>query len=91
MRDEKKGVDEKFTKESEGVFITICTPHTDERKNIDRSLTLDSFDRLLLLIHADIADIRFFARFAVDRKYCLLGAKRICVSVWVRKYFSIRG
>ena len=42
-----------------------------KKKDIDRS-TLYSFSKPFELLHADIADIRFFAKSAADPHYCLL-------------------
>ena len=49
-----------------------------ENKNYDQNYTkiipstFFSFDIPLQLMYADVADIRFFARFEVDLKYCPL-------------------
>ena len=43
----------------------------NKRSNIDRS-TLYSISKLFELLHADITDLRFLAKSAVDPKYCLL-------------------
>ena len=51
--------------------MLLYTPFVEKRKNIDRT-TLYSFKGLFELLHADIADIRFLAKSAVDAKYCLL-------------------
>ena len=68
-------------KKSKEVFIPIYTTYTDERKNVDRSL-LYSFGGLLLqLMHGDIADVRFFARSAVDPKYCFLAVKLFILKI----------
>ena len=47
------------------------TPFVDKRTNIDRS-TLYSFSKLFEALQADIADLRFLAKSAVDPEYCLL-------------------
>ena len=46
-------------------------PFVEKISEIDRS-TLYSFGGPFELLHADIADIRFFAKSAVDPLYCLL-------------------
>ena len=51
--------------------VPIFTPFVESKKNIDKS-TLYSFNGPFQLLHADIADIRFFSKSAVDPKYCLL-------------------
>ena len=47
------------------------TPFVDKRTNIDRS-TLYSFSKPFEALQADIADLRFLAKSAVDPEYCLL-------------------
>ena len=49
----------------------LTTPFVEEKSNLDRS-TLYSFKGPFELFHADIADIRFLAKSAVDPHYCLL-------------------
>ena len=51
--------------------VPIFTPFIDNKRNIDKS-TLYSFNGPFQLLHADIADIRFFSKSAADPKYCLL-------------------
>ena len=51
--------------------MLLVTPFVDKKINIDH-LTLYSFHRPFEMLHADIADIRFLAKFAVDPKYCFL-------------------
>ena len=46
-------------------------PFIEKKSEIDRS-TLYSFGGPFELLHADIADIRFFAKSAADTLYCLL-------------------
>ena len=57
--------------QEEEVFIPTFVPFVDKKKDIDRS-TLYSFSKPFKLLHADIADIRFFAKSAADPHYCLL-------------------
>ena len=52
-------------------IIPAHIPFVEKKSNIDRS-TLYSFGGPFELLHADIADIRFFAKSAVDPLYCLL-------------------
>ena len=47
--------------------MLLYTPFVEQRKNIDRS-TLYSFKGPFELLHADIANIRFLAKPAVDPK-----------------------
>ena len=46
-------------------------PFVENQRNIDKS-TLYSFNGPFQLLHADIADIRFFSKSAADPHYCLL-------------------
>ena len=58
-----------FKKENE--TMPLVTPFVDEKTNIDHS-TLYSFHKPFEMLHADIPDIRFLVKSAVDPKYCLL-------------------
>ena len=49
----------------------VITPFVEQKRNVDRS-TLYSFKAPFELFHADIADIRFLAKSAVDPHYCLV-------------------
>ena len=51
--------------------MPLVTPFINKRSNIDHS-TLYSVSKPFELLHADITDLRFLARSAVDPKYCLL-------------------
>ena len=51
--------------------LPLVTPYIDKTSNIDHS-TLYSISRPFEALHADIADLRFLAKSAVDPKYCLL-------------------
>ena len=51
--------------------VPIFMPFIENKRNIDKS-TLYSFNGPFQLLHADIADIRFFSKSAADPKYCLL-------------------
>ena len=57
--------------QADEVVVPAYVPFVEKRSDIDRS-TLYSFIALFELLHADIADIRFFAKSAVDPHYCLL-------------------
>ena len=52
-------------------IVPVFTPFVENQRNIDRS-TLYSFNGPFQLLHADIADIRFFSKSAADPHYCLL-------------------
>ena len=51
--------------------LPLITPFVNKRNNIDHS-TLYIISKLFEVLHADIADLRFLARSAVDPKHCLL-------------------
>ena len=51
--------------------LPLVTPFVNNRRNVDRS-TLYGISKPFELLHADIADLRFLAKSAVDSKYCLL-------------------
>ena len=51
--------------------LPLVTPFVIKRSNIDHT-TLYSIGKPFELLHADIADLRFLAKSAVDPKYCLL-------------------
>ena len=52
--------------------IPFYTLFVEQKKDIDRLSVLYSIKAPFELMHADIADIRFFSKSAVDLKYCLL-------------------
>ena len=51
--------------------IPLKTPFVEKKSDIDRS-TLYSIEKAFKRVHADIADLRFFAKSAADPKYALL-------------------
>ena len=51
--------------------LLLATAFIEKRSNIDRS-TLYSFSKPFEALQADIVDIRFLAKSAVDQKCCLL-------------------
>ena len=84
-----------FKKENE--TLPLVTPFVNKKTNIEH-LTLYSFHKPFEMLHADIADIRFLAKSAVDPKYCLLlvdlFTSKICVypiknkSLLAKKYWD---
>ena len=50
--------------------LPLVTPFVNKQSNIDHS-TLYSISKPFDLLHADIADLRWLAKSAVDPKYCL--------------------
>ena len=68
--------------EPEDPIIPTYTPFVEQKKDIDRS-TLYSIDSPFDLLHADIADIRFLAKSAVDPHYCL-----VIVDLFTQKLYT---
>ena len=62
--------------------LPLVTPYIDKKSNIDHSM-LYSISRLFEALHADIADLRFLAKSAVDPKYCLLIADLFTSKIYV--------
>lgn len=50
--------------------IPIKTPFVEKKSDIDRS-TLYSFNGPFQLLHADVGNLEFLGKSAVDPKYCL--------------------
>ena len=67
LYDKVKNVNIEEKEDTAPVFM----PFVETKRNIDKS-TLYSFNGPFQLLHADIADIRFFSKSAADPKYCLL-------------------
>ena len=57
--------------QADEVVIPTYVPFVEKRSDIDRP-SLYSFNAPFQLLHADIADIRFFTKSALDPHYCLL-------------------
>ena len=68
--------------EPEDPIIPTYTPFVEQKKDIDRS-TLYSINSPFDLLHADIADIRFLAKSAVDPHYCL-----VIVDLFTQKIYT---
>ena len=66
--------------DNEKARIPFCTPFVEQKKDIDCSSALYSINAPLQFFHADVADIRFFSKSAVDPKYALL-----CVNLFSSK------
>ena len=62
--------------------VQLVTPFLEKKSNIDQS-TLYSISKPFELLHADIADLRFLAKSAVDPKYCLLVVDLFTSKVYV--------
>ena len=66
--------------DSEKTRIPFHTLSVEQKKDIDRSSALYSVNASLQFFHADVADIQFFSKSAVDPKYALL-----CVDLFSSK------
>ena len=64
----------------ENTRLPFYTLFVELKKDIDRSLSLYSIDAPLQFFHADIANLQFFSKSAVDPKYAL-----ICVNLFSSK------
>ena len=62
--------------------ILFYTPFIEQKQDIDRLSTLYSLNGPVQFFHADVADIRFFSKSAVDPKYALL-----CVDLFLFKVY----
>ena len=62
--------------------IPFYAPFVEQRKDIDHSSALYSVKVPFELVHANIADIRFSSKSAVNPKYCLL-----CVDLFTSKTY----
>ena len=62
--------------------IPFCTLLIEQKKDIDWSSTLYSIKAPFQLFHADIANIKFLSKSAVDPFYCLLCASRFSSKIY---------
>ena len=62
--------------------IPLKTPFIEKKGDIDRS-TLYSVEKPFKKVHADIADLRFFAKSTVDPKYALLAVDLFTSKIYV--------
>ena len=62
--------------------ILFYTPFIEQKQDIDRLSTLYSLNGPVQFFHADVADISFFSKSAVDSKYALL-----CVDLFLFKVY----
>ena len=72
LEDKIEKLKEHYDEKSEQIYAPLSNPFVEQRKNIDRFSTLYSFESPFEILHADITDIRFLEKSAVDPKYCLL-------------------
>ena len=68
---ESENIEEIYFDENDQPNLLLTTPFVHKKRDIDRS-TLYSFKDPFELVHADITDLRFLAKSAVDPKCCLL-------------------
>lgn len=61
-----------FDEKKQEATAAAYIPFVEQQKNIARPSTLYSFKGPFVLLHADIADIRFLAKSIVDLKYCIV-------------------
>ena len=66
----------------ENNHLLLVTLFVNKRSNIGHS-TLSSISKPFDLLHADIADLRWLAKLAVDPKYCLLVVDLFTSKVYV--------
>ena len=69
--------------DSEKTRIPFYTPFVEQKKDIDRSSAFYNVNAPLQFFHADVADIRFFSKSAVDPKYALLYVDLFSSKVYV--------
>ena len=81
LYNEIENCDTIFDEEEEKILFRAS--FIDQKKFIDRSLTLYSIKALFELFHADIANIEFTFKSAVDPHYCLL-----CVDLFSSKVYT---
>ena len=62
--------------------VPLSTPFYEKKTDIDRT-TLYSIEKPFQRVHADIADLRFLAKSAVDPKYALLCADLFTSKIYV--------
>ena len=62
--------------------IPFNNPFVEQKQDIDRSSTLYSLNGPMQFFHADVTDIRFFSKSAVDPKHALL-----CVDLFSSKVY----
>ena len=63
--------------------ILFYTPFVEQRKHIDHLSALYIIKAPFKLVHADVADIRFFSKLAVNPKYFLLGVDLFASKMYV--------
>ena len=69
--------------ENEKTRIPFYTPFVEQKEDIDRSSALYSIIAPMQFFHADVVDIRFFSKSAVDPKYALLCVDLFSSNIYV--------
>ena len=65
-----ENIEKVYFDENDQQNLPLTTPFMEKKKDVDCS-ALYSFKGPFELLHADIADLRYLAKSAVDPKYCL--------------------
>ena len=81
---ESENIKEIYFEENSQPNLPLKTPFIEKKRDIDRSIFY-SFKGPFELLHADIADLRFLIKSAVDPKYCLL-----TVDLFISKIYTYR-
>ena len=63
--------------------IPFYTPFVEQKKDIDRSSSLYTVNAPLQFFHADVPDLKFFAKSAVDPKYALVSVDLFSSKVYI--------
>ena len=63
--------------------IPFYTPFVEQKKDIDRSSSLYTVNAPLQFFHAVVADLKFFAKSAVDPKYALVSVDLFSSKVYI--------
>ena len=83
LNDEIENRDTIFDEEDKK--IPFCMPFIEQKKDIDRPSTLYSIKAPFELFNADITNIKFLSKAAVDPHYCLL-----CIDLSRQKFILIQ-
>ena len=75
--------DKKVIWDSEKTKLPFYTPFVEQKKHINRSSMLYSINAPLQFFHADVADIHFFSKSAVDPKCALLCVDLFSSNIYV--------
>ena len=73
-------IEDQNISDDDKVKVPFYNPFLERKKDTDRSSALCSIKGPFELVHADVANISFFSKFAVNPSYCLL-----CVDLFSSK------